>query len=115
MKHQNYLLCLAIAASATLVAEAKTEVTFLSDRIVHVEKHVTGNTGHGTGGIRRYPVVKMTAQESAKSPLVVVTEDANGNLTFAKKDGTVLLREVSGMRSSQLWRLDSDEIGRAHV
>ena len=109
MKYKNHLLCLTVAVSATLQTFAKTEITFLSDRIVHVEKHVTGNTGHGTGGIRRYPVVKMTAQESAKNPLVVVTEDANGNLTFAKKDGTVLLREVSGMRSSQLWRLDADE------
>ena len=98
----------AVAALA-LAAEAKTEVTFLSDRIVHVEKKIDG-----ANPVKRYPVITMKVQDSAKNPLVVVTEDDNGNLTFAKKDGTILLRESSRLtsnvsRPSQLWKLDADE------
>lgn len=109
MKTASKIVC-AIAAASAAAAPAETKVEFFSDRIVHVTKTVEGASRvPGTN----YPVVKRPNAQAGgdrrRGADVVVAEDAAGNLTFSRPDGTVLLRENSNTANSQSWRLDADE------
>ena len=110
-------ISLLIALSAILYAQKPSvRITYYSPEIVRIEKTV--------GDFRKDPGVSvvMMPQASVSRPKVLVSQDADGYITFKDSRGRVLLSEASSSieaieegldkglyKVSQGWRLDKDE------